>query len=776
MNKFTFFLVCALFYCSTLKSQNVEKTSNGIKTTINGTTIGIGFFSPDIVRIVKTPAGGTEKKMSLSVIKKPETVKLTINQEGDLVLVKSKTLVVSLNLKTNKVSFSRVGGEVLLSEKDMGTQFTPFIDAGKNSFDVSQTFSLDKDEVIYGLGQQQEGKMSQRGQKLKLEQNNTRVCIPFFQSVKGYGIFWDNYSPTIFNDDDQGTSFDSAVGNCSDYYFLWGGSGDGVVTRMRDLTGQAPMMPLWVYGFNQSRERYKNQYELVEAVRKYRSLKVPLDGIIQDWQYWGKDTNWNSQDFDPARYPDPQGMVDSVHMMNAHLFIVTWPGFGPETKQAAYFKEKKLLIDFDTYPSKIGVRPYDVYNPAARDMYWSFLNKGVFSHGIDGWWLDSTEPDHSDPKEKDYEQHTYLGSFRSVRNAFPLMHVGGVYDHQRQTSLQKRVTILTRSAFAGQQRYAANTWSGDLFSKWDVFKKQIPAGLNFSLCGIPYWNTDIGGFYAGEFVKGGGAKNPDFQELYTRWFQFGTFTPMMRSHGTDINREIYQFGERGSRIFDIQEKFINLRYSLLPYIYSTAWDVTIHSGSFMRALFMDFPADKQVYQIGTEYLFGKSILVAPVTEKNATSQLVYLPSGSLWYDFWTSETSTGGKTINRATPLDILPLYVKAGSIIPWGPKVQYASEKKWDTLKLFIYPGSDGDFTLYEDENDNYNYENGRFSEIRFHWNDNTRALTLGDRTGSFSGLIPNRKFNIVLINSKSGKGPVDISQADKLVSYTGKPITVKF
>jgi alpha-D-xyloside xylohydrolase len=764
-----------LLFSNVAICQSFSKTNTGVKAVVDGLNVEVQFYSPKIVRVVKSPVGVSLNKTSLSVIKKPEAIQLDIQQQGNSVTLKSDALQVALHLQTGKVSYSSLNEGSLFTEKDYGTQFTAIKDVDKNTFSIRQAFRLDKDEVIYGLGQQQNGKMNQRGQKVFLRQDNMKVCIPYFMSVKGYGVFWDNYAPTTFLDNPQETSFDSEVGDCSDYYFLLGGSGDGVIAQMRELTGQAPMMPLWAYGFNQSRERYKTQYELMEVVKRYRNLKVPLDGIIQDWQYWGKDSNWNAMAFEPSTFPRPKAMVDSVHQMNAHILIVAWPGFGPQTNQYKEFKNKKMLINFETWPPKSGTTPYDVYNPVARDIYWSYLNKGVFSLNSDAWWLDSSEPDHVNLKEKDFDLPTYLGTFRSVRNAFPIQHVGGVYDHQRQTTLDKRVMILTRSAFAGQQRYGANTWSGDVGSNWQTFRKQIPAGLNFSLSGIPYWNTDIGGFFAGAFVKGGGAKNPEFQELYTRWMQFAAFTPMMRSHGTDIPREIYQFGERGQWPFDVQEKFINLRYSLLPYMYATAWNITHHSGSMMRALYMDFAGDQKVYNIDNEYMFGKSFLVSPVTEKGAKSQTVYLPAGADWYDFWTGERTEGGKNLDRATPIDILPLYVKAGSIVPWGPKVQYASEKKWDNLEVRIYPGADADFTLYEDENDSYNYEQGKYSEIVFHWNDKAHTLTIGDRKGSFPGMLSNRKFNIVVVDRQNGAGVKHAAKINKVTSYKGKEVTVK-
>ena len=764
-----------LFLAAPTFAQDFQRTKLGVKTNVQHMNIEVQFFSPTIVRILKSPEASSFNKQSLSVIKNPGQTALVVNEENNTVHLKSASVQVALNLKTGKVSFSDLQGHPLFTEKDSGARFTDTKNIDKNTYAVRQAFVLENDEAIYGLGQQQNGRMNQRGQKIHLVNRNTSVCIPFIQSVKGYGIFWDNYSPTTFTDNPQETAFDSEIGGCLDYYFMWGGSGDGVVAQMRDLTGQAPMMPLWVYGYHQSKERYKTQAELLEVVQKYRDLKVPLDGIVQDWQYWGRDSLWNAMLFDPATFPDPKGMVDKVHQLKAHLFIVAWPGFGPLTKQYAEFKEKNMLINFDTWPPKGGAKPYDPYNPASHAIYWDYLNKGVFSLGTDGWWLDSTEPDHINIKDIDFDQPTYLGTYKSVINAFPLEHVGGIYDSQRKTTSAKRVTIFTRSAFAGQQRYAANTWSGDVVSTWPTLQKQIPAALNFSLSGIPYWNADIGGFFAGAFKQGGGAKNLEFQELYTRWLQFATFTPMMRSHGTDIPREIYQFGQPGDKTFDVIAKFINLRYSLLPYSYATAWNVTHHAGSIMRALFMDFGTDKQVYDIGNQYMFGTSLMVAPVTKAGTKEQAVYLPAGAIWYDFWTGKTETGGKYITTATPIDILPLYVKAGAIIPWGPKVQFAEEKKWDNLEIRIYPGADGDFTLYEDENDNYNYESGKYTEISFHWDNASRTLTVGGKKGNFTGSLANRKFNIVMVTDTKGTGEQLSKQADKVINYKGAAISIK-
>jgi alpha-D-xyloside xylohydrolase len=389
-----------------------------------------------------------------------------------------------------------------------------------------------------------------------------------------------------------------------------------------------------------------------------------------------------------------------------------------------------------------------------------------------------------DFKPSDLDTKTYLGSFRKVRNAFPLMTVGGIYEHQRAVTSDKRVFILTRSAFAGQQRYASNVWSGDVTASWAALRNQISAGLNFSLCGIPYWNSDIGGFFLWNFKNA--LNDPEYRELYTRWIQFGALCPMMRSHGTDAPREIYQFGEKGDKVYDAIDKAINLRYILLPYIYSVAWDITANQSTMMRALVMDFFKDSQALDINDQYMFGKSIMVCPVTtamyskdkkENFSTikSRELYLPSGTDWVDFWTGEKLKGGQKVKKETPIDIIPLYIKAGSIIPFGPKVQYATEKKWDNLEIRVYEGANGSFILYEDENDNYNYEKGAFSTIPFTWDDRKRTLTIGDCTGSFPGMIRERKFNIILVSENKGTGANIAGKYDNVVAFSGKKVIIK-
>ena len=808
-----FWGICLCFNTNILFAQNYQKTSSGIKTTVNTVDIEVQLFAPAVARVIKSPEGVAYEKQSLSVIAKPEKVSFKVDIQDNKIVLNTSELSVSVDTGTGIVSYFSKDGKSLLAEKS-GMQFIDFDDAGTKTYQVYQPFVLDKEEAIYGLGQLQNGKMIQRNMTKNLIQGNVEDVSPFFQSTKGYGVFWDNYSPTLFTDNEVETSFRSEVGDCVDYYFMYGKNADGVIAQVRNLTGQAPMFPLWTYGYWQSKERYKSQEEVVDVVRKYRELGIPLDGIIQDWQYWGHNYLWNAMDFQNPTFNNPQKMMEDVHAMNAHMAISIWSSFGPMTKPYRELDKKGMLFNFTTWPQSgleswppnmeypSGVRVYDAYNPEARDIYWKYLNDGIFKLGMDAWWMDSTEPDHLDWKPEDMDTKTYLGSFRKVRNAYPLMTVGGVYDHQRAVTSDKRVFILTRSGFLGQQRYGANVWSGDVASTWESFRNQIPAGLNFSLCGMPHWNSDIGGFFAGHYNKSwnddSASKNPLYQELYVRWLQFGTFNPMMRSHGTDVYREIYKFGKKGEPVYDAIEKMIGLRYSLLPYIYSTSWEVSNRQSSFMRALMMDFVDDRKVWDINDEYMFGKSILVAPITHAQYTPEAVvkvseeegwnrdgakktktdaavdfmetkstniYLPAGTLWYDFWTNEKHEGGKEITKETTLDVIPLYVKAGSIIPVGPQVQYATEKPWDHLELKVYAGANGNFILYEDEFDNYNYEKGAYTEIPISWNNASRKLTIGARKGAYEGMLKNRKFTVTLQDG-----------TQKNVDYNGKAISVKF
>ncbi|MBR4566635.1 MAG: DUF5110 domain-containing protein [Prevotella sp.] len=758
----------------------------------------IEFFTPSIVHVVKGDA-----TKSLVVIAKPDDVKVT--KKGNT--WKTSELTVKLEPQTQTLVFMTNKGKVLLKEKGMS-----LIRKNTGEFEVSQSFFLDKDEAIYGLGTIQNGKMNRRGEKKRMEQTNLEDFQNVLQSIKGWGLYWENYSPTVFEDNAEGMSFTSEAGQGVDYYFMYGGSADGVIAQMRHLSGDVPMFPLWTYGFWQSKERYKSAKETESVVDQYRAHNVPLDGIIQDWQYWGSNYLWNAMDFLAEDFSNGKQMIQNVHKKHAHFMISIWASFGPMTLQFRELEKKGLLLPIETWPQSgishvwppimkfpSGVRVYDAFHPEARAIYWKYL-KTLFDYGTDAWWMDSTDPDFFNPKESDYNHKVYGGTWRSQRNAFPLATVRGIYQSQRKEAEKKRVFIMTRSSFAGQQHYGSNMWSGDVNSSWDMLRKQVPAGLSFTLTGNPNFNTDIGGFFCGSYNTRGkesAPKNPQFQELYVRWMQYGLFCPVFRSHGTEAPREIWQFGKKGEPIYDAIEKQIRLRYRLLPYLYSIAWQVTNNNDSYMRPLFADFAADKQVWNMADEFMFGRSILAAPILKAQYTEEKIirtdamtgwnsktatdgtsagaidftanktavkYLPKGTQWYDFWTGKQYKGGQNVTLETSIDRVPMFVRAGSILPLGPEMQYVGEKTWDNLELRIYPGANGEFVLYEDEGDNYNYEKGVFSTITFQWNDRSHTLTIGDRKGEYPGMLASRNFTIVLPNGTK-----------QTVSYNGSKTEVK-
>ena len=753
--------------------------------------VKVDFLTPNIVHVVKGQPTKTLvvtlRPAQLDVVKKGNTTsssELTVKQDAQ-----------------GNLTFLTRKGKVLLREKVCDVK------------EARQTFSLDKDEAIYGLGTVQDGKMNRRGLKKRMEQSNLEDFQNVLQSIKGWSIYWENYSPTLFEDNAQGMTFDAEVGEGVDYYFMYGGSADGNIALMRQLTGDVPMFPLWTYGYWQSKERYKTARETESIVDQYRALQVPLDGIIQDWQYWGSNYLWNAMDFLSEDFANGKQMIQNVHKKHAHFMISIWASFGPQTKQYRELNEKGLLMPFETWPQSgishvwppmrdypSGVKVYNAFHPEARAIYWKYL-KTLYDYGTDAWWMDSTDPDFFNPRESDYAHKVYGGTWHSQRNAFPLETVRGIYQAQRQDDRGKRIFIMTRSSYAGQQHYGSNMWSGDVNSSWDMLRKQVPAGLSFTLTGNPNFNTDIGGFFCNSYnTHGAGSapQNPQFQELYVRWMQYGLFCPVFRSHGADAPREIWQFGKKGDPVYDAIEKQIRLRYRLIPYLYSTAWQVTSNNDSYMRPLFADFASDKKVWDKTDEFMFGRSILAAPIVDPQYTEEKVirtnamtgwdrkevksegvnsekldwtttktaikYLPKGTVWYDFWTGKQYKGGQNVTIETAFDRVPMFVRAGSIVPMGPEMQYVGEKSWDNLELRVYPGADGQFVLYEDEGDSYNYEKGAYSIINIKWNERARTLTIGTRQGTFKGMLQERRFTILTPEGKQ-----------QTINYDGKEQVVR-
>jgi alpha-D-xyloside xylohydrolase len=543
------------------------------------------------------------------------------------------------------------------------------------------------------------------------------------------------------------TTFRSPVTKLLDYV-VFAGTADEVIASYRNLTGNAPLFPKWAYGFWQCRERYTSGTHLVETVKEFRKRNLPMDVIVQDWQYWGS-RGWGVPQFDEKNYPNPSGFIKELHDLNAHFNISIWSNPDKNSEIGKEYVAKNRFIT-DT-------KWLDYFNPETRKEYWNTLKVNMFDNGVDSWWMDAVEPENDALKGT----NTHIGAGDFFRLTYPLMVSRAVYEGQRETSSDKRVCILTRSAFSGQQRYGVINWSGDIGGDWDTYKRQIVAGLNYTITGLPYWTTDIGGFF-----RPGRSQYTDekFHELLTRWYQWGTFNPIFRMHGYQTETEPWKYGQT---VEDNMRKMLNLRYQLLPYIYSEAWQVTQNGSTMMRGLVMDFNADAEAVKQPFEYMFGKAFLVAPITEAGATQRDVYLPKSTDWYDFWTGKRIKGGQTVKASAPLDQIPLFIKAGSIVPMGPVVQYSGESSNQELEIRIYEGANGEFTLYEDEGDNYNYEKGQCSTITFIWNDAKKTLTIADRKGSFKGMVAERKFTIVKVNAPE--------KAGKVVDYKGKSISIK-
>jgi alpha-D-xyloside xylohydrolase len=563
-------------------------------------------------------------------------------------------------------------------------------------------------------------------------------------------------------------SWKSEAGNSIDYFVFYGPSIDKVIAGYRTVTGQVPMPPLWGLGYWQSKERYSTQQEWLDIAGTYRQKQEPIDNIVQDWYYWDP-YPWGSHVMNPSRYPDPAAAIKTLHDTDhMHIMISVWgklsPGnsTGPDPNYDALNAKGFLYPDAVRGPDRF----YDAFSPDARAMYWGFMRDDLFNKGFDAWWLDASEPEANLRALRSVQTGAGLGAL--VLNEWPLMHTTSVYQGQRQAAPNQRVFILTRSAFAGEQRNATTVWSSDITAGWDVFAHQIVNALNMSLSSIPYWSSDTGGFFC---PYPGGSGNPEYGELFTRWFQFSSFCSIFRVHGTNTSKEIWRFGPTYEPVL---VKYDNLRYRLMPYLYSQAWQVTAHGASIMRALVFDFPGDKKARELADEYLFGPSLLVCPVPTQGATTRSVYLPGGVGWYDFWTGRRFAGGQTISAPAPIATIPLYVREGAIVPMGPFEQYTTEKQADPIELRVYEGANGSFNLYEDEGVNYNYEKGLKASIPITWYQSSHTLTIGTRSGSFPGMLTSRKFNVVFVQNGVGGG-LDISTAGHAVTYKGMTVTVK-
>ena len=748
--------------------KKTQQDSDGATLSMGTGTLKIQVCSDSIIHILYSATPTFPKKTDFIVIKDTwPAARFTMQSSDEAVTIATSLLKLTIARKDGSISYAEASGASLVQEQNR--TLIPAKVNGEDTYRAESFFTVyGSHEGLYGLGQHQAGVWNYRGDSVDMSQDNANISVPLMVSSKGYGIFWNSMARSRFNNRFPNYLYiSSEVADVLDYYFLYGPEIDQIIASYRELTGQAPMFGKWAYGFWQCKNRYKTQEEILGVAKKYRELHIPVDNIVQDWFWWNRKGEFVFN----KNYPDPKGMIDQLHDEHFHLMISIWPFFEPGSSNYDYMQKKGWFVDKFKYAKPPyhtdGMAVYDATNPEARKYYWDLVNKGLFSIGADAWWMDTTEPETEGQEDNILLNHKLAaGSGNRYVNSFPLLDTGAVYQGQRAASDQKRVYILSRSAFAGSQRNAVTAWSGDIVSDWLSFRRQIPAGLNFAVSGIPYWTTDVGGFVFGS------PTDPAFRELFVRWFQFATFNPVLRVHGTrnpDEN-ELWSYGPDAQKILVC---FDRLRYRLLPYIYSLAWKTTSESYTPMRPLVMDFRTDLRADNIGDQFMYGPAFLVNPVTEPSANTRQVYLPEAK-WYDFWTGTEQAGGQMINAITPLARIPVYVRAGSIVPLGPDEEWSTEKPADPIELRIYRGANGDFTLYEDENDNYNYEKGAYATIPLHWDDASRTLTIGDRKGQFPGMLETRTFHIVIVRENHGVGINTADEPDKGIQYSGKQLTV--
>ena len=944
INKNRIFINCLLLLAVFLVSCNkphFKKNKDEVKISLNKSKTGgiknlkLKVVSKNIIQVVASATDNFSTRESLVVIdQKEKYTDFHVKQKADIVTISTSNVSAKVNVNDATINFFDKDNNPILKEKKQKVYHvtTPLDDY----YNIEQQFSLTETESLHGLGQNNNGIMNYRGHKELLIQTNHNAVSPFILSTNGYAILWDNYSETQFdNETDRNTMvIRSEVADEINYYFIHGKNNDDIVAGYRKLTGHAPLYGKWAYGYWQSKERYESQEQILAAAKGYRDRKIPIDNIVQDWEYWGEN-GWNAMVFDKKHFPNPDKMIQEIHDLNYHYMITIWPG---SDKKTDIYKELKAAgHEYDDILADGGFI-CDMHSDEAGDIFWSHMKKNLFDKGVDAWWLDGTEPAVSNEFYPYCVKHELinngikndLGTYRRYLNTFSLKESGHIYRNQRNVTDQKRVFMMSRSGFAGQQRNAAATWSGDINSTWEVLQNQVPAGLNFTMSGTPYWTSDIGGFFAEEFCPDGCSEDvidEGYKELYVRWFQYGAFCPLFRSHGTFYPREVWQFGEPGSWPYESLLRAVNLRYRLMPYIYSNAWRITNEGYTLMRGLPFVFPNDEKTHAVTDQFMFGDAFLVNPMLEsvfgkkikpepiptenlinaenqsglltitevknqdieeggfkvitdidpapggewkewegcfamgsKRITGQIltkeagvynlylnkfsgdvilspfnekwhveevetgkkipidnlnfkantkykivieysaegefnelawitpnqrtnapdnepfrnVYLPKDNTWFNFWTGETVEGGQEITVDGQIDKIPLFVKAGSIVPMGPFIQYSDEKPADPIDLRIYTGADGEFELYEDENDTYNYEKGIYSTIKFEWNDSKQKLTIEKREGEFPGMLLERTFRITWVAPNHGIGVGINEQPDVVVTYTGEKIDI--
>jgi alpha-D-xyloside xylohydrolase len=795
--------------------RDVHESGSGIEYRVDDTRLKVSFVTDRIVHVTATRNkdwSSSAHLMLAKVAQQPGPV--AASDESDARVLRSAQVSVAVNRATGALVFRNAAGDVLLREDDAAPRafervpvfksvpdpatvsIVKTVDgdrqvAGKyvrkkdrDAWQATARFRLRADEGLYGLGFDETADLNLRGKTKRLYQHNLRIVIPFVVSTRGYGLLFDTYSAMTFADGQTGTSVTSDVVDDLDYYFILGPSMDGAVEGYRELTGAATMLPRWAFGYVQSKERYKTQDEVVDTVKEFRRRRIPLDLIVQDWNYWTPD-HWGSPVPEASRYPDLAALTKGVHDQNAHVMISIWPNPSPLDAPGKELKEAGYLS---------GGTPYvDFFRPEAADAYFRNVWKYLGQYGIDAWWCDSTEPEVADwtwdPQRADHPDDVNIDGLSRVMdpqylNAYALVDSQNFMRNWRRQAPGKRLVNLTRSAYPGSQAAGAIAWTGDIAAKWPVFAQQVAAVQSYSASGNPYVTFDIGAFFTAHgkpwFMDGDydqGAADLGYRELYTRWLQFGAFLPMFRSHGTDTPREPWHFGAPGTPFYDAIVDAIKLRYRLLPAIYSRAGLVHLQGASFIRPVAFAFPLDPRTHDLKSQMMFGDGIMVSPVTapmyyaahsvplDGAARTRDVYLPAGT-WFDFWTGERLAGGRTVTVAAPISRIPLHVKAGTIVPLGPVVQFAAEQLEAPIELRIYPGADGDYTYYEDAGEGWGYERGEYALTRMHWDDAARRLTIAQRRGGFPGMKARRRFRVVVVG-QAGKA-VD-------VVYDGRAMTIK-
>lgn len=776
---------------------HAEKKQDGMYFYTEAALIKVSPQEETILRVMETARGEFTEETGVGILDRPEFTDWDVEETEDAYLVKTGEVTAEVKKATASIRYFDNSGTLLLAEKERESRILEEFDSYRLVIDentkVEEVETPDgikkiireanrefdrklyhtrlylnwqEDEALFGLGQAEEGVLNLRGTTQYLNQANLKIAIPMLLSTKGYGILLATGSPAIFSDTQYGAYLYTEADPQMDFYFIAGENFDKIIGGYRRLTGKAAMLPKWAFGFIQSQERYETQEEILSVVQECRDRGIGLDGIVLDWHSW-KGNLWGQKTFDQERFPDPAKMTKKLHENHVQFMISIWPNMHEASDNYKEFFEKHLLLPASNI--------YDAFRTEARELYWKQAKEGLFDYGVDSWWCDSSEPftpewgrkQKPEPADMYREFTEQAGKYMPIEkcNSYGLVHAQTMFEGQRSADDSRRVLNLTRNGYTGQQRYGTILWSGDIYASWETYKKQIAAGLNFCASGLPYWTLDIGGFFvkrgvqwfwAGDYDEG--TEDLGYRELFTRWFQFGAFLPIFRSHGTDVRREMWKFGEPGSMFYDALMKMNRLRYRLMPYIYSLAGQCWLEDGTMMRMLAFDFKEDKKAIAVTDQYLFGPSIMVCPVTEPMyyetgsvpiegaEKTRTVYLPAGCAWYDFWTNERYEGGQTIVSDAPIDKLPLFVKEGSIIPMTEPGTYAAEQDGGLIEFHVYSGKDAEFTLYEDSGNGYGYETGEYSVIKLLWDDEKKALTFKERQGEYPGMSDQRQYKMKL------------------------------